>query len=55
VPIFVDPETCRLHYEGYCKTELWPLFHYILWESTIQTSEEKNWEGYVKFNQIFAN
>ena len=20
VPIFVDPETCRLHYEGYCKT-----------------------------------
>jgi len=20
VPIFVDPETCHLHYEGYCKT-----------------------------------
>jgi len=55
VPIFVDPETCHLHYEGYCKTELWPLFHYILWESTTQIHEEKNWEGYVRFNQIFAN
>jgi trehalose-6-phosphate synthase len=29
--IFLDPTIATGHYEGYCKTELWPLFHYVVW------------------------
>ncbi|KAI7832183.1 glycosyltransferase family 20-domain-containing protein [Gamsiella multidivaricata] len=56
VPIFMDDSRAAGHYEGYCKTVLWPLFHYILWdEATDGRIEERNWDDYVFVNQQFAN
>ncbi|KAF9103833.1 threalose-6-phosphate phosphatase [Mortierella sp. AM989] len=56
VPIFLDDSHAAGHYEGYCKTVLWPLFHYILWdEATDGRTEKKNWDDYVFVNQQFAN
>jgi trehalose 6-phosphate synthase/phosphatase len=44
------------HYEGYCKSQLWPLFHYILWNgATNGIQENKNWEDYNSVNERFAN
>lgn len=43
------------HYEGYCKTDLWNLFHYILWqEATNGITEVKNWTSYKRVNKLFA-
>ncbi|KAG0052579.1 threalose-6-phosphate phosphatase [Gryganskiella cystojenkinii] len=56
VPIFLDDSRAAGHYEGYCKTVLWPLFHYILWdEATDGRVEKKNWDDYVFVNQQFAD
>ncbi|KAF9173617.1 threalose-6-phosphate phosphatase [Mortierella sp. AD011] len=56
VPIFLDDSRAAGHYEGYCKTVLWPLFHYILWdEATDGRIEKKNWDDYVFVNQQFAD
>ncbi|KAF9168867.1 threalose-6-phosphate phosphatase [Mortierella sp. AD011] len=56
VPIFLDDDKAAGHYEGYCKSVLWPLFHYILWEeATDGRIEKKNWEDYVFVNQQFAD
>ncbi|KAG0315061.1 threalose-6-phosphate phosphatase [Dissophora globulifera] len=56
VPIFLDDGRAAGHYEGYCKSVLWPLFHYILWdEATDGRTEKKNWEDYVFVNQQFAD
>ncbi|KAF9956675.1 threalose-6-phosphate phosphatase [Mortierella alpina] len=56
VPLFLDDSCAAGHYEGYCKTVLWPLFHYILWdEATDGRLEKKNWDDYVSVNQQFAD
>ncbi|KAI8605114.1 glycosyltransferase family 20-domain-containing protein, partial [Dissophora ornata] len=56
VPIFLDDNRAAGHYEGYCKTVLWPLFHYILWdEATDGRIESQNWDDYLFVNQQFAN
>ncbi|KAF9289759.1 threalose-6-phosphate phosphatase [Mortierella alpina] len=56
VPIFLEDSRAAGHYEGYCKTVLWPLFHYILWdEATDGRIEKKNWDDYVFVNQQFAD
>ncbi|KAF9127625.1 threalose-6-phosphate phosphatase [Mortierella sp. 14UC] len=56
VPIFLDDSRAAGHYEGYCKTVLWPLFHYILWdEATDGRIEKKSWDDYVFVNQQFAD
>ncbi|KAG0292977.1 threalose-6-phosphate phosphatase [Dissophora globulifera] len=56
VPIFLDDNRAAGHYEGYCKTVLWPLFHYLLWdEATDGRVEKRNWEDYVFVNQQFAD
>ncbi|KAF9583769.1 threalose-6-phosphate phosphatase [Lunasporangiospora selenospora] len=56
VPIYLDDSRAAGHYEGYCKTVLWPLFHYILWdEATDGRIEKKNWDDYVFVNQQFAD
>ncbi|ORX75469.1 hypothetical protein K493DRAFT_321698 [Basidiobolus meristosporus CBS 931.73] len=47
LPVFLDEKEAAGHYEGYCKTDLWPLLHYILWDS--------DWANYVKVNQKFAD
>ncbi|KAJ9118440.1 hypothetical protein QFC24_006271 [Naganishia onofrii] len=56
VPVFVPREEARGHYEGYCKTTLWPLFHYLLWQdSPVPTpSPDPMWIHYQAVNKRFA-
>ncbi|KAJ3102876.1 threalose-6-phosphate phosphatase [Phlyctochytrium bullatum] len=55
VPVFLDDKVAYGHYEGYCKTDLWPLFHYILWDTvTNGTLEARHWTDYVSMNQEIA-
>ncbi|ORX80015.1 hypothetical protein K493DRAFT_211498 [Basidiobolus meristosporus CBS 931.73] len=56
LPVFLDEKEAAGHYEGYCKTDLWPLLHYILWDSVGHgTREAQDWANYVKVNQKFAD
>ncbi|KAJ3188543.1 threalose-6-phosphate phosphatase [Irineochytrium annulatum] len=53
--VLLDDEVAYGHYEGYCKTDLWPLFHYILWDTISNgTLEARHWSDYVAMNQEFA-
>lgn len=55
-PVFYPSEEAAAHYEGYCKTELWPMFHYLLEDFKVDIkTQKKNWDGYVKVNQNFAD
>lgn len=56
VPVFLPPDVSKGHYEGYCKTTLWPLFHYLLWLDSTATvpSPDPSWSAYVKANELFA-
>ncbi|KAJ3120370.1 threalose-6-phosphate phosphatase [Nowakowskiella sp. JEL0407] len=55
VPVFLDDKIAAKHYEGYCKAELWPLFHYVLWDSASNSQlDESNWLAYQAVNQKFA-
>ncbi|KAG2208980.1 hypothetical protein INT47_011120 [Mucor saturninus] len=56
LPIFVDNESVAGHYDGYCKTMLWPLLHYIIWNNaTDGRLESKQWESYKAVNQRYAD
>ncbi|KAJ3013925.1 threalose-6-phosphate phosphatase [Thoreauomyces humboldtii] len=57
VPVFLDEKTAAGHYEGYCKTDLWPLFHYILWDFALDANphDSNSWDEYVSVNQSFAD
>ncbi|CAG8440488.1 10953_t:CDS:10 [Acaulospora colombiana] len=55
-PVWLEDSEHHGHYEGFCKTVLWPLFHYILWENATDGREEKiNWEQYLKVNSRFTD
>ncbi|KAJ1553824.1 threalose-6-phosphate phosphatase, partial [Nowakowskiella sp. JEL0078] len=55
IPVFLDDKVALSYYDGYCKGELWPLFHYVLWDSaSTSLLDEKNWEGYLLANMKFA-
>ncbi|WOO79740.1 Trehalose-phosphatase [Vanrija pseudolonga] len=56
VPVFMPQEISKGHYEGYCKTTLWPLFHYLLWLDSTATvpSPDPSWIAYQKANELFA-
>ncbi|RGB26990.1 glycosyltransferase family 20 protein [Rhizophagus diaphanus] len=55
-PLFLEDTEHHGHYDGYCKHVLWPLFHYILWDTVTDGRKEKTyWEQYVKVNQIFTD
>ena len=57
VPVWLDYNVAHGHYEGYCKTTLWPLFHYLLWQD-VHTErrawEDYSWEAYYAANEAFA-
>ncbi|KAI9357742.1 glycosyltransferase family 20-domain-containing protein [Pilaira anomala] len=56
LPLFVDSETVSGHYDGYCKTMLWPLLHYIIWnDATDGRVESTQWEAYKAVNQQYAD
>ena len=47
-----DPPTCA----GFCKQQLWPLFHYILPVSPLSSGrfDIELWQAYVKANMVRA-
>ncbi|KAI9294220.1 hypothetical protein K502DRAFT_292604 [Neoconidiobolus thromboides FSU 785] len=56
IPVFFSEEEASNHYEGYCKSELWPMFHYLLEDMRVDMKIQKeHWEGYVNVNQHFAD
>ncbi|UZJ52633.1 hypothetical protein CBS101457_001953 [Exobasidium rhododendri] len=57
VPVWLEHNVAHGHYDGYCKTTLWPLFHYLLWQDV--PGDRKNWEdfswdAYVAANEAYA-
>ncbi|CDH50920.1 trehalose 6-phosphate phosphatase [Lichtheimia corymbifera JMRC:FSU:9682] len=55
IPLYLDSESVAGHYDGYCKTMLWPLFHYLIWnDATDGRLERKQWEAYAMVNRKYA-
>jgi trehalose-6-phosphate synthase len=54
-PVFVDHTQHHGHYDVYCKTVLWPVLHYIVWDrsSNIQMHKEA-FSKYCAVNELFA-
>ncbi|KAG0175237.1 threalose-6-phosphate phosphatase [Apophysomyces sp. BC1015] len=56
VPLFLDSESVTGHYDGYCKTMLWPLLHYMIWnDATDGRLERWQWDTYAAVNQKYAD
>ncbi|TMW65902.1 hypothetical protein Poli38472_003667 [Pythium oligandrum] len=69
IPVFIDRELAYDHYQGYCKSKLWPMFHNVdildiyssVWDrgEVTEWKEERNngkrWEAYQKVNQLLAD
>ncbi|KAF8343102.1 trehalose-6-phosphate phosphatase [Cantharellus anzutake] len=56
-PVWLNDATAHGHYDGYCKTTLWPLFHYLLWQDVtteLQPVDDVHWKAYVKANEAYA-
>ena len=55
-PVFLSNEVSVGHYDIYCKTALWPLFHYLVYErATNGRIEQRAWMHYQEVNQRFAD
>lgn len=57
VPTFVPPEIQRKFYYGFCKQQLWPLFHYMLpiCSDHGDRFDRQMWQAYVSANKAFAD
>ncbi|KAF3786180.1 Alphaalpha-trehalose-phosphate synthase UDP-forming 5 [Nymphaea thermarum] len=57
VPAFIPPDLFSRYYHGFCKQQLWPLFHYMLPLSPDLGGrfERSLWQAYVSVNKIFAD
>ncbi|MCL7042476.1 hypothetical protein MKW94_009150 [Papaver nudicaule] len=57
VPTFLPPELFSRFYHGFCKQQLWPLFHYMLPLSPDLGGrfDRSLWQAYVSVNKIFAD
>nr|AAX16014.1 trehalose-6-phosphate synthase [Ginkgo biloba]AAX16015.1 trehalose-6-phosphate synthase [Ginkgo biloba] len=57
VPAFLPPELLTKFYHGFCKQQLWPLFHYMLPLSPDHGGrfDRSLWQAYVSANKIFAD
>ncbi|KAI3515647.1 hypothetical protein L1887_14548 [Cichorium endivia] len=56
VPTFLPPNLIEKFYDGFCKKQLWPLFHYMLPFSADHGGrfDRSNWEAYVAANKLFS-
>ncbi|CAH9135515.1 unnamed protein product [Cuscuta epithymum] len=56
VPTFLPPDIVEKYYEGFCKKQLWPLFHYMLPFSPDHGGrfDRSMWEAYVSANKIYS-
>ncbi|KAJ3062689.1 threalose-6-phosphate phosphatase [Podochytrium sp. JEL0797] len=52
-PVYLDKVMATDHY-AYCKTVLWPLFHYVLWDSALDVNRN-DWKHYQAVNKAFAD
>ncbi|KAG6487128.1 alpha,alpha-trehalose-phosphate synthase [UDP-forming] 6-like [Zingiber officinale] len=57
VPAFLPPDLLARYYHGFCKQQLWPLFHYMLPLSPDLGGrfDRSLWQAYVSANKIFAD
>ncbi|KAF7729666.1 threalose-6-phosphate phosphatase [Apophysomyces ossiformis] len=56
IPLFLDSESVTGHYDGYCKTMLWPLLHYMIWnDATDGRLERWQWDTYASVNRKYAD
>lgn len=69
IPVFIDSEMANNHYQGYCKSKLWPMFHNVdildiysaVWDSSeaCEWKEERNngkwWDAYQAVNLLLAS
>ncbi|KAG6507840.1 alpha,alpha-trehalose-phosphate synthase [UDP-forming] 6-like [Zingiber officinale] len=57
VPVFLPADLRSRFYHGFCKQQLWPLFHYMLPLSPdLGGRFDRNlWQAYVSVNKIFAD
>ncbi|KAK7405060.1 hypothetical protein VNO78_06232 [Psophocarpus tetragonolobus] len=55
VPTFLPADVLAKFYDGFCKRQLWPLFHYMLPFSTDKSHrfDRTLWEAYVLANKLF--
>ncbi|OIW05979.1 hypothetical protein TanjilG_11666 [Lupinus angustifolius] len=55
VPTFLPPDVLEKFYDGFCKRQLWPLFHYMLPFTTNKSHrfDRSLWEAYVLANKLF--
>ncbi|XP_068636703.1 probable alpha,alpha-trehalose-phosphate synthase [UDP-forming] 9 [Aristolochia californica] len=57
VPTFLPRELHRKFYHGFCKQQLWPLFHYMLplCPDHGDRFDRSLWQAYISANKIFAD
>ncbi|XP_015074131.1 probable alpha,alpha-trehalose-phosphate synthase [UDP-forming] 9 [Solanum pennellii] len=57
VPTFLPCEIQEKFYHGFCKQQLWPLFHYMLpmCPDHADRFDRQLWQAYVSANKIFAD
>lgn len=54
--VFVNDKDFDGHYSHYCKSMLWPVFHYQIPDSPKSKAyQDHSWNYYVKVNQAFAD
>lgn len=54
--VYVDDKDFDGHYSHYCKSMLWPVFHYQIPDCPKSKAyEDHSWKYYVKVNQAFAD
>lgn len=57
VPAFCHSDLRRRYYHGFCKQQLWPLFHYMLPLTPEHGGrfDRSLWQAYLSVNKIFAD
>ncbi|CAK0785345.1 Trehalose-6-P synthase/phosphatase complex synthase subunit [Coccomyxa viridis] len=59
VPVYLDPKIVDLHYNGFCNSVLWQLFHYVPLNMDSKLSETRTlqfqWAAHQSANQRFAD
>ncbi|KAK9822383.1 hypothetical protein WJX81_006174 [Elliptochloris bilobata] len=58
VPVYLDPKTVDLHYNGFCNSVLWQLFHYVPLNIDSKLSETRTlqfqWAAHQEANRRFG-
>ncbi|MCO5614346.1 hypothetical protein L7F22_068625 [Adiantum nelumboides] len=57
LPVFVPPDLKHNYFDGFCKHQLWPLFHYMLpiTPEHGRRFDRTLWQAYVSVNKMFAD